>query len=150
MNYLDKCAVKTDLLFNKLKPNRNIIVFIVSESCYVAYTLLDMKAIMASSKNHYINDSNKLEPFFYLPNGIVIDSSLSICFENKVNTMKLVRSEPNKFYTGFGPNKQTFVYYNVEPVFRKEINSQEDWTFKEELKTDKPDNDSMLKSTQLN
>ena len=98
MSYIGKCVNKTDLLLNKLKPSRNIIVFIVSENVYVAYTLNEMKEIMTPVHNHRVETKeNKLERFFYLPNGIRSDSSLSICFNNNVNTMKLVKSE-NKFH----------------------------------------------------
>ena len=144
MSYLDKCASKTDLFMNKLKPSRNLIVFIVSENCYVAYTLNEMKEIMASTNNHYCvehADTNKLKRFFYLPNGIRVDSSLKTCFENKVNTMKLVKSE-NKFYLGFEDNKQYYSYYSVEPVLRQNIGSDEDSTFN----TETTNNDSNLRS----
>ena len=66
MNYLDKCVSKIDLLFRKLKPNRNLIVFIVNESTYVAYTLSDVKKIISDSKQHYIEGKENLETFFYL------------------------------------------------------------------------------------
>ena len=132
MSYLDKCSEQTDLFFNKLKPSRNIIVFIVSENCYVAYTLNDIKEIMGCEKNHYIEGLEKLETFFYLPNGIRVDSSLSNCFENKVNTMKLIESK-NKFYIGIDTNKQIYSYYSVEAVLRQAINSDEDSTFDFEL-----------------
>ena len=105
MSYLDKCIEKRDLLMNKLKPSRNLIVFIVSENCYIAYTLNDMKEIMILANNHYVGD--KLERFFYLPNGIRVDSSLKTCFDSNVNTMKLIESK-NKFYLGFEDNKQYY------------------------------------------
>ena len=131
MSYIEKCVEKRDLLFNKLKPSRNLIVFIVSENVYVAYTLNEMKEIMSSTNNHYCvehADTNKLKRFFYLPNGIRVDSSLKTCFENKVNTMKLVKSE-NKFYLGFEDNKQYYSYYSVEEVLRQNIGSDEESTF---------------------
>ena len=133
MSYIEKCTEKRDLLFNKLKPSRNIIVFTVSENCYHAYTLNDLKQFMAASKNHYIVD--KLETFFYLPNGIRIDSSLSNCFENKANTMKLIESK-NKFYIGIEANKQYYSYYSVEAIPRKAINSDEESTFDSESTND--------------
>ena len=139
MSYIEKCTEKKDLLFNKLKPSRNLIVFIVSENVYVAYTLNEMKEIMTPIHNHYVEDIN-LERFFYLPNGIRIDSSLSICFNNNVNTMKLVKSE-NKFYTGFETNKQYYSYYSVEAVLRQTIDSEEESTFDTEY-TDKTNSDS--------
>jgi len=93
---------------------------------YDIYTLGDMEAIMASEK---ILVNNKPESFFYLPNGIVIDSTLSTCFKNKVNTMKLdtnihqFRIIDDKF----------FIYYKVEPVERKDIGSDEESTFDFEI-----------------
>ena len=132
MSYLDKCTVKTDLLFNKLKPSRNIIVFIVSENVYTAYTLNDLKEIINLDKRHYIDGCDILETFFYLPNGIVVDSSLKTCFENKVNTMKLVETG-NKFQIRYGNSRRIFVYYKVEAVSRQSINSTEESTFDPEL-----------------
>ena len=140
MSYIEKCAEKRDLLFNKLKPSRNLIVFIVSENVYVAYTLNEMKEIMTPVNNHYVEDTNKLERFFYLPNGIRIDSSLKTCFEQKTNTMKLVKSE-NKFYLGFEDNKQYHGYYSVEAVLRHTIDSNEESTFTTEY-TDKTNSES--------
>ena len=139
MSYLEKCTEKRDLLMNKLKPSRNLIVFIVSENVYVAYTLNEMKEIMTPIHNHYVEDIN-LERFFYLPNGIRIDSSLSICFEQKANTMKLVKSK-NKFHRGFDDNKQYHSYYSVEAVLRQNIDSDEDSTFNTEL-NEKTNSDS--------
>ena len=135
MPYLDKCSVQTDLLLNTLKPSRNLVVFIVSENCYVAHTLADLKTIMDSPKKHYIEDNDRLETFFYLPNGIRIDSSLSICFNYKVNTMKFVKSE-HKFRLGLEANKRLYSYYSVEPALRLDIDSEEDSSFSDLLETE--------------
>ena len=149
MSYLNKCSEQTDLFLKKLKPSRNIIVFIVSENCYVAYTLNDIREIMSCEKKHYIEGLEKLETFFYLPNGIRVDSSLSNCFENKVNTMKLIESK-NKFYLGFETNKQIYSYYSVEAVLRQAINSDEDSTFDLDLQEETlTDSDVEIDTVQL-
>lgn len=122
MSYLDKS--------NKLTPSRNLIVFVFSESKYDVYTLKDMEAVMASEKK-ILNKDGNLESFFYLSNGIVVDSTLSTCFKNKVNTMKL-DANIHQFHV---INDRFFIYYKVEPLKRKDIGSEEESTF--ELKMNK-------------
>ena len=139
MNYIGKCVNKTDKLMNKLNPSRNLIIFIVSENVYIAYTLNEIKEIMTPVNNHYVED--KFERFFYLSNKIVIDSSLKTCFNNNVNTMKLVKSK-NKFSQD---NKEYYDYYTVEAVSRQSIGSDEESTFNTEYE-DKNDNDTNLLS----
>jgi hypothetical protein len=135
MNYLDKCVSKTDLYLNKLKPNCNLIVFVLNENVYIAYTINDFKKIFESKQKHYIEGVEKLETFFYLPNGIKVDSSLQTCFDNKANTLKLIKSE-NKFRLGFGENKRLYFYYSVEQVSRQYIGSYEKSVF-EDVKEDR-------------
>ena len=77
MNYLDKCVVKTDLMFRNLKQSGNLIVFILENTnSYIAYTLKDMNEIVKNKQNHYIERSDKLESFIELSIKIVVDSSL--------------------------------------------------------------------------
>lgn len=77
MNYLDKCVVKTDLMFRNLKQSCNLIVFILENTnSYIAYTLKDMNEIVKNKQNHYIERSDKLESFIELSIKIVVDSSL--------------------------------------------------------------------------
>ena len=133
MSYLDKCFETNDMYLNKLKPSRNLIVFILSENSYSVLTLNDYKKIMTLplyKENHYIEESDKLESFFFLPNRIVVDSSLETCFNEKANTMKLILTK-NKFRKGFGENKQLFSYYTVSPVSRNDIGSDELSVFEE-------------------
>lgn len=123
MNYLDKCVSKEDLLLRKLKASPNLIVFIVNKNLYIAYTISDLKKLIANKQNHYIEGSDKLESFIELSIKIVVDSSLQKAFENKHNTLKLI--ETGKFRMGFEGNKQILSYYSVEVVSRKEIESDE-------------------------
>lgn len=135
MSYLEKCICKTDLLMNKLKPGCNIILFVLNKNIYFAYTLNDMKEIMKAEKNHYIKRidneiQDNLQTFFHLPYGIVIDESLKNCFNDKVNTMSLTKSERN-FRIGFGNNQQIFDFYSVEREDRIVIGSDEPSLFDE-------------------
>lgn len=142
MSYIEKCVYKTDLLMNKLKPSQNIILFILSENNYLGYTLSDIKEVMKESKNHYLENENKLEQFFYLPHRIVIDNSLQQCYDEKVNTMKLVKNK-NKFRIGFGVNKILYEFYSVEPMKRSDINCNENSFFDYDLK-EKEENEEVV------
>lgn len=143
MNYLDKCLVKTDLYMNKLKASPSLIVFILAgdKDRYNAYTLSDFKKIMDNPQNHYIENENKLEKFFHLPNRIVIDSSFESCFKNKVNTMHLVFNE-NKFRIGFDSGKQLFSYYSVTQGCRNDIHSGESSFFEDGVENESSEMDS--------
>lgn len=131
MSYIEKCIYKTDLLMNKLKPSSNLILFILSKNNYLGYTLSDMKQIMKNSKNHYIENTDTLQTFFYLPNRIVIDSSLQHCFNNKANTMKLIKNK-NKFRVGFKNNLTVYEFYSVEKENRIFVDSNEPSFFNDE------------------
>lgn len=142
MDYLDKCVVKTDLYLNKLEANCNLIIFVLNENTYIAFTISDLKKLIENKQKHYIEGVEKLETFIYLPNGIKVDSSLQLCFDNKANTMKLIASK-NKFRLGFGANKQFYSYYSVEQVSRQYIGSHEESVFVED--EDKPSVEKKVK-----
>lgn len=140
MSYLDRCVSKKDLFFKKLKPSCNLIIFVLSDSLYIAYTLNEMKEILKAGQNHYI-ENTELQTFHCLPNKMYIDSTLKKCNDSKVNTMRFVKSE-NKFRTGFGLNKQVFDFYSVSPLSRTDIGSDEQSVFNEIDIVEKSDSDS--------
>lgn len=135
MSYIDNLVSKQDLFFNDLKPNRNLIIFIIKPDVYLAYTLTEMKEIIKEKREHHIKDKENtnrpISSFFHLPIKITIDISLEKCFYDKSNTLKLVKSE-NKYIKGFGTNEQFYSYYSVTPVLRNEIGSNELSTFFED------------------
>ena len=149
MSYINKCVLKTDLLFRKLKPSSNLIVFILHKNLYFAYTLSDVKKIISDSKQHYIEGKENLETFFYLPSGISLDSSFKDCFNRKINTLFLVKNE-NKFRIGFDRNKQVFNFYSVKPGLRKDIDLNEIDTFLEtEINETNSDSENELDWTEI-
>lgn len=121
MSYLNKCVVKTDFYLRTLKPTSNLIIFIVSNDIYIPVSRNDLSKIISLKQEHYIEDTNKLESFYKIPNEIHVDSSLEKCFKNKNNTMKLELKD--KFRIDSNKNKRLFSYYSVTPLKRKEIES---------------------------
>ena len=111
MSYIGKCVNKTDLLMNKLKPSRNLIVFIISDNYWFVHTLERIQTILSTP--YQLGN-------WLLPNGMIVDSSLQSCFENKVNTMKLVKKQGTDHKVD-----KSFVYYNVKPLKRADIKSEE-------------------------
>ena len=123
MSYISKCVVKQNVYLQNLKPCSNLIVFVLSENVYIAVSRDDLKVVMNSKQNHYIEDTDDLESFYKIPNEIWIDNSLETCFENRYNTMKL--EQKAKFRDGFGDNKRMFSFYSVSPLERKVIDGEE-------------------------
>ena len=123
MSYITKCVNK-DFMLKDLKPSSNLILFVFSDNLYIGMTVKDMIEVMKQGQNHYFKRSevptdDQLDTFFTIQNGIRIDSSLKNCFENKKNTMKLIKS--GKFKKGFGKTEEWLDFFSVVEIERKDI-----------------------------
>lgn len=117
--FLDKCVYKLDFSNRKLKPRSDLVVFIITDNVYDAYTPEDIKMLIYQPLKRIRDYAPK--NFIELPSGIMIESSFINYFENKEVTFRL------KSYNNF-ENKdvmeERLPYYNALPVFRTEIGGE--------------------------
>lgn len=118
MSYMTKCVMTEKVFQQKLKPSKNLIIFILNENVFIPITKDDFKKIVESRQNHEgficIED-----PSFNISNEKMwFDSTLETIFRSRYNTIKL--EEKARFKT----NEQTNVYYSVIPVPRKTIDNE--------------------------
>ena len=123
MSYLDKCVVKTDIMLRKLRPSRNLIIFVYNQNTYIPVSREDMNTIMKSPFIRSNETTNKNENFYKIPNEIHVDSSLEECYQDRNNTMKLELKGKFKY------DGNSFTFFGVTPMKRKEINELKEKDF---------------------
>lgn len=141
MSYLDRCVIKEDILLRKLKPSRNLIVFVYNKDVLIPVSRIDFKRIMETKICRCNNACDTNQNFYKIPNEIYIDSSLEECYENKINTMELYLKGKFKYHGNL------FDFFEVVPIRRNMIENEtkERSTFidqiNDEFEEDQEDND---------
>lgn len=124
-NYLDKCLIKTNFGFSRLKASRDLSVFILNDNEYLAYTHRDLNCLLQNPRNCFLEGTKLEKTCYYLPydsKGIFVDSSLVDSFHSYGNTFRLEKSK-QKFINKI--KNESFNFYFVKRVSREDIGSNE-------------------------